>query len=97
VSLMRASKLTTHLRRFVAATLVGAGLAVGGALAGVAAAPAGAQIVPVPPAVQSEIDSLEGDLVGTTCALWWESGIPESLHVAGATCLIGSIPDGGLL
>jgi hypothetical protein len=86
-----------HVRRIVATAIIAAALAAGGALAGVGTAPAGAQIVPVPPAIQGEIDSIEGNLVGTTCTLWWDSGIPESLHVAGGTCLIGSIPDGGLL
>ncbi len=41
--------------------------------------------------------SLEGNIIGASCAAWWASGIPEELHLAGATCLIGSIPDGGLL
>lgn len=53
--------------------------------------------MPLPPSVQSEINVLEGNVVGESCAAWWASGIPEQLHLAGATCLIGSIPDGGLL
>jgi hypothetical protein len=93
----RASTFVLHLRRPVATGLVALGLAAGGVLAGVGAAPAGAQAVPVPSSVQSEIMSLEGTIIGASCAAWWASGIPEELHLAGATCLIGSIPDGGLL
>jgi hypothetical protein len=93
----RTSAFVMQLRRPVAAGLVAVGLATAGLLAGVGAAPAGAQAVPLPSSVQSAITSLEGNIVGESCAAWWASGIPQQLHLAGGTCLIGSIPDGGLL